>query len=601
MPRNHIVQAGDSLCNIAYIFGLPDCTAIRAEAGNAAIVARNGFQAPAGDAEPVQLITGETVVVPDRTERNEDGSTEQQHVFVVRGDMATIRFVHGSPNLPYASDPTLAKLDVSNYKTDRAGNRDGNSPFPNDSVRRYHAEAHKDQDAFKVEVYSRGGAGDLNVELEVLRPVYNAAGILQPSNNRFPSAIRADRLLTAVASQQGGTQHFRSCYLRLVADAADKAVAPTQTILTSDMHDAGDSKVEILDQKVKASFEIPSCPAAVKCKASVKLPIGTDRRRLRLAVHVLRAAPGGAVVVPLADAEKRVWTWFRRIYAQAGIAPKLMQAVRAVDPPENLVSISNDSGLTAAGDGQLRFRINAAGQPPQIIGPIAPAAGATPMATATALAAVVSAPYSAAVTQNPARFVDPVGQGSADIVITEAGGAQVTIDRVLSGDSRQTLTVGRANPLNLESWTGANWLVGSIEQRAVLKNHDTGDDRVDVFVVQQGSGGNRGEAMMSGHRIDPNRSAINQVKFSAFVIVTTMDSSDTNPYSFPHEVGHVAGELVHALGANRQLMRGGTSGNNSVGASKRIRDGAVNYDSPAGNFNLVDRIRVEGAPLLEAW
>ncbi|MEZ5425017.1 MAG: hypothetical protein R2747_02020 [Pyrinomonadaceae bacterium] len=602
MPTNYIVQPSDTLCNIAYKHGLADCTTLRAEPGNAAIVARNGFQAaPAGDDEPIQLIPGETVVVPDKTEKKADGSTEQKHSFVVRGDLATIRFVHGSPNLPYASDLTLNNLNISNYITNRGGAADGSRPFPADTVRRFNNDGHTDPDTFKVEVFHKKGAGDINVDIEVLRPVYNPAGVLQPNFKRFPAAIRAARLLTSPASKQGSTQCFRTCYLRLVVDSADTAAAPTQTLLASDMHDAGDSKVEILDQMVKASFEIPSCTAGVKCKTAVKVPIGTDRRRLRLAVHVLRQAPGGALIVPLADAERRVWTWFRRVYAQAGIGPKLVRAVRAVDPPENLVSISNDSGLTAAGDGQLRFRINATGQPSQVIGPITPAAGDTPLTTANALAALVSAPYTATVSQNPARFTDPVGQGSADIVITEAGGARVTIDRVLSNDTRQSLTVGRPNATNLQVWDGTNWLVGSIEQRTILKNHDTGDDRVDIFVVQQFTPAARGAAMMSGHRVDPARSAINQIKFSAFVIQTTMDSTDNNPYSTPHEVGHVAGEVVHAQGAANQLMRSGTSVNNVVGGSKRIRDGGVTFDTPAGTFNLIDRIRLEGAPLLEAW
>jgi hypothetical protein len=289
------------------------------------------------------------------------------------------------------------------------------------------------------------------------------------------------------------------------------------------------------------------------------------------------------------------------LYAQADIGPKLAQAVRDVDPVENLVSISNDSGLTAAGDGQLGFRINATGQPSQVIGPITPAAGDTPLTTANALAALVQAPYTATVTENPARFTDPVGSKSADIVITEAGGAHVTIDQEVRTDSRQTLTVGRANPLNLLSWDGTNFLVGSIEQRTVLKNYDTGNDRVDIFVVQQTTGGNRGEAMMSGHRVDPNRSAIDPVKFSAFLAMIAMDGTDGNPFSFPHEVGHVAGEVIHAQSANNQLMRSGTTGANAVTATKRIRDGGVTYDRPAGSFNLIDRIRAEGSSLLENW
>ena len=80
-----------------------------------------------------------------------------------------------------------------------------------------------------------------------------------------------------------------------------------------------------------------------------------------------------------------------------------------------------------------------------------------------------------------------------------------------------------------------------------------------------------------------------------------MDGSDNNPFSLPHEMGHVMMELVHAIGAPAQLMRGGTSATNMVDGSKRIRDGNVTFDGPAGQFNPAARLRSEGGPLLEPW
>lgn len=604
MATTFVAQAGDSLCSIAYMHGMADCAPLRSEPANAAIVNRA--------TDPAQVLPGDVVTIPDFTEKQESGGTEQTHNFVVRGRLASIRFVHGSPNLPYQDDPTLAELNVSNYVTNRAGNPDGGSVFPNDSVRRFNAAAHQDVDTFKVEVLDIRAAGNLQVDLEVLRPTYNAAGIVT-GHTSFPAAIGAARKLNgAVAAKQGGTQRFRTCYLRLVTDEDDVAAAPSQVLLASDMHDAGDTQVEILDQIVKASYTIPSCPQNPKCKAITTIPIGTDRQRIRLAVHVLRLTPGGALIVPLAAAERRVKTWFRRAFAQAAVGPKLMQATRAVDPPENMISISNDdtaaghAGLTAAGDGQLSFRINAAGQPSQII-TVNPAVGDTPLTTANALVAQIAAPYSAtAPVANAPRFNDPVGQASVDFLITEAGGARVTIDNVVSNDTRQTLSVGRANPANFLSWGGNNFLVGSIEQRVVLRNFDTGDDRIDLFVVQNVTAGNRAEAMMSGHRVDPNRPAVSQIKNAAFLTQATMDATNGNPFVLPHEVGHVVGEVIHAPAAappnNAQIMEAnGTEVANSVNASKRIRDGSVNYGAPAGNANIVSRLRVEGAPLLESW
>jgi hypothetical protein len=107
--------------------------------------------------------------------------------------------------------------------------------------------------------------------------------------------------------------------------------------------------------------------------------------------------------------------------------------------------------------------------------------------------------------------------------------------------------------------------------------------------------------MMSNHRIDPQRRSISKIKWSAFLRANTMDSTNSNPFSFPHEVGHVTAEVVHAQGAAGQLMTSGTSGTSVVGGTKRIRDGAVTYDAPAADFNIVNRLRSEGSPLLESW
>jgi hypothetical protein len=586
-------KSGDSLCSIAYMHGLGNCIPLRNEPANAYILNRA--------VDPGVPLPGDDVTIPDPAPKGHLVPHEQPKAFVKRARLSTIRFVHGSQYKPYADDTTLKVLNISNYNTDRAGAPDGGTAFPGVDVRRFHPDAHRDIDAFKAEVQDlRGGAGPLQLDLEVLRPKYGAAGAVT-GHESFPFAIRANRQLNPPASRQGLSRCYRTPYLRLVVDDIDKAAAPTQTLLVSDMHANGDSQVEILDQIVKASYTMNSCPSNPRCKCVVTAPIGTDRKRLKMAVHVLRKTAGGVPVVTTANAERRVRTWFRRVYAQAAIAPKLMQAVAEIDPPENLVSISNDSGLTAAGDGRFGFRINAPGKLSQVIGPITPNAGDTPLTTANALKALVQAPYTATVTENQARFVDDVGSKSADIVITEATKARVTIDQEVRTDSRQTLTVGRVNPLSLQAWDGDNFLVGSLEQRTVLKNYDTGHDRVDIFVVDRISSGDRGEAMMSGHRIDPNRSAIDPVKWSAFCSAITMDGTDNNPFSAPHEVGHVTGELVHAQGAPSQLMRSGTSAVNELAGSKRIRDGAVTYDSPADDFNLVERLRAEGAPLLEDW
>lgn len=595
MPTKVTAQVGDSLCNIAFIHGFGDCAALRSEPANAFIVNRAE--------DPGQTHPGDIVTVPDIKLKTVDGSTEKKHEFVKKGARAMLRFVHGSATSSVKADRTLTFLNVSNYITNRAGNPDGSAAFPNASVRNFNADADKDLDVFKVEVTDSVASGDLTVELEVLKPKYNAAGVVT-GHEKFPAAIRADRELKPLASKQGSSTRFRTCYLRLVVDDQDKAAAAGQTLLVADMVDAGDKQVELLDQVVRGSFTIDTCPSNPKCKSTVTLPIGTDRRRLRVAVHVLRGTAGGAPVVTTANAERRILMWLRRAYAQMSLSPKLVQPVREVDPLENLLSVANDSGLTAAGDGAIQFRINAPGKAALTIGPFTPTAGDKPIKTANAIRTLITAPYSAVISENPARFNDPVGRKSADLIINEASGARVTITILSNADSRQKIAVGRPNPLTMQEWDGNNWLIGSIEQRTILKNYDTGDNRLDLFVIRNFVAPTLlGAAMMSGHKVDPARRAITQVKWSAFVDIRSSDGTDGFPHVIPHEAMHVVGEVMHATSDPAQIMNPTAQPAHNVGDPKRVRDSGVTYDggSIAGSHNLVRRMRTEGGSLMENW
>ncbi len=608
-----VIRAGpnDTLCGIAVDNGFRNCRKLRD--ANPDLASR-------------PLRPGDLVNVPEVTQRTETGQTEQVHPFKVFGrPIAAIRYVHGTPDRPPEQDPTLGTLNVSNYVTDRAGNPDGSAAFPNDSVRTFEANADRDIDAFKIEVHDpRTNDNDLQVDLEALRPVYDPDdpdGRRVLRHEQFSGAERPRRSLlhtgpdNLLASRQGSSKRFRSCYLRLVVDDSDKGARSTQTLLTTDMTDEGDTQVEILDQVARATYLLGTCPVTgdAQCRATVCAPIGTDRRRLRIALHVLRQTPGGAPVANRTHGERRIRKWMRRVFAQACVAPVLLLS-RDVDPPENLVAISNDTGANAAGDGELGFQVQVSGGSPVTIGPIRPTAGQTPLASAQALAALVRAPFQTRVTQNPATFNQP--RGSADIVITEQSGAHVIASSAVSTDSRQTLRIARVNPANVLSWDGNNWLVGSIEQRAILKNHDSGDDRVDVFVVTRTTDpGADGEAMMSGHMLGaiapPGKRAISQVKFSLIIEAHAMDGGDRSPYGLAHEVGHDLLEVIHPVGAGNttdpsmgndtQLMNHFWSADSAVGGAKRIRDGLVAFDAPAGSFNQIQRMRVAASAVLENW
>ena len=582
---------GDSLCSIAHQNGFGDCTPLRDDPANDFIVNRA--------TDPAQVNPGDTVTIPDHEEGEEDGATEVEHEFELRGRLAFVRLVHGSTNRSVADDDSLTNLNISNYRSNRAGRPDGNRNFPGDSVRRFNANAHRDEDAFKVEALDIRGAGNLNAEIEALRPTYNAAGVVT-GHQPFPTP----RTLAVVLEQQGSTQRFRSSYLRLVTDDQDKTAIDTQSLLVSDLYDGGDKKVEILDQLVKATYEIPSCPNTPKCKSRVTVPVGTDRRRLRMNVHIMNNSVGSGPVVSPDDAERRILVWLRRIYAQMSIAPKLVDSIAEVDPPANLVSISNDTGLRARGDGDITFTIDATGGITSQVITVTPNPRDTPITTANALAALVAAPFVATVTDNPARFDHNPRRRSADIVLTSTGGERVTVSAEDSDDARQTVEVGRPTAVNFQEWGDDNWLVGSIEMRSMLKNYDTGDDRFDLFIVDSFIDPNLlGAAMMSGHLVDPRRSAISQVKWSAFVELRSSAAGDGFPTVIAHEGMHVVGEVMHAQNARRQLMHPTAPPNHNVDVAKRVRDGAVRYDGGRirGFHNLVERMRTQGAPLLEGW
>jgi hypothetical protein len=98
-----------------------------------------------------------------------------------------------------------------------------------------------------------------------------------------------------------------------------------------------------------------------------------------------------------------------------------------------------------------------------------------------------------------------------------------------------------------------------------------------------------------------------------------MDGGDNLPFTFPHEAGHVLNDAFHTENADplgpTELMSGtGTSPANAVGATKRICDDPLRVQYQKFNpvqatpgafhsesLNATERIRTEGAPVMEGW
>jgi hypothetical protein len=270
---------------------------------------------------------------------------------------------------------------------------------------------------------------------------------------------------------------------------------------------------------------------------------------------------------------------------------------------QNYVSISHDHGRAASG-------VNAVGAASNINLQItsggnnfnlnhAPPANATPIQTANALVALINATgvVTGASFQNNAIF--GVATRSADILITNPGGAAVTVTAATSNDTRQTVAAPAANNA-LIVWDGTNWLVGSINQRSLMRNYDAGDNTIDIYVAQTltaqtGGGTPRGTAMIQGGARPAAEQGIAGLRDNAFVIASSADNTANNPFTIPHEAGHCLLDAIHVTGDTTQLMRNGTSGADAEGASKRYLDANRTFDGIGGGaggaLNQVTRMR----------
>ena len=156
-----------------------------------------------------------------------------------------------------------------------------------------------------------------------------------------------------VTCNPANATRFRSPYLRLVVDddagTSDQQALPAQTLLITDMADGlgtgaprDNDSLEILDQQVRASYVITRCPASApyQCTVTTQVPIGDNRQRIPIVIHVFRANVGDGNVglggLTEQMVRKRAGRWFRRVYAQAGLAPAFTSPeVEFLDPPED--------------------------------------------------------------------------------------------------------------------------------------------------------------------------------------------------------------------------------------------------------------------------
>lgn len=618
----------DTLCSIAVSEGYANCAKLRGDPANAEFLNR-------------PLKVGDKVHIPAKTQGSGSGATENVHTFQRKGKpFATIRFVHGSKDLEYKDDPELTHLDVSNLRPDMSGlNRQ--QAFANETVRQFEQNAHDDPDTFKVEVFDmRTKKTELPVELDALKPVYRPNGTVEKhemfEGDRTTANTEANRRsLNVSCLKQGGTTRYRSCYLKLVTDDNDHGVGdadgrPLQTLLTTDMTEAalakesaGDNakaaeyrKVEILDQKVRAKYTIDGCPAPgsqQKCHVTCEVPVGDNRMKVKVSVHVLRQSRGGAGYVTVKQAEDWCRKYVRWIYAQANMSIDFVAPfVRLVEPPTNMIAVSSPNGRIAEGGKKMKVGIKI-NDGAEVTAEITTVANATPTDTANLLAgairAVVPGTVAVTVTTNPPN--SGKANGSADILIGNPLTTKVELSISKNLDSKQKLRIGEITSPTVEEFNSTDQShVGTMHERVLIKNYDTGIDRVDLFIVSNLSDGSWGEAFRpKGETASADQKPIG-LMINSVVIRKKPITDDVVHTTFAHEMGHVLMDVGHITGEATELMGAGSPvGDNEkvVGGPKRISDPGPGAPllafnaGPAATGNPTTLLRTQNATPLTGW
>ncbi len=631
-------QTGDTLCTLAIQAGFLDCAPLRELPANAAFLNRD-------------LKDGDLVTVPEVDPKELEKGTTNVHVFVRKSaPPVSIRFVHGSPNIPYRQDKTVDVLNISNYRTTKGGT-DALHAFPADFE--FQQPGHVDPDTFKVEVVDPAAGGTVDVLLDAMKPIY-AADLTVTGHEPFDVEERQIKALKCKKVRSGVA--YRSKYLRLVTDslaadpdAADKQSKPEQTLLIADLADGtgtgqpnDEDTMEILDQQVRASYTIQRCPGGRKCTVRTQAPIGGDeRRKISVAIHMYRTAVGGSLPAGITEQSVRfrLFKWFRRLYAQANLGPKLVGPVTTEDPPPaDTIVISDNTGAPASGAGIAAATSTfsctieaapgvAAGTVPStnvVLDLSTVAAPRTPSDVADALISALPAGFSGQKFVNPLAF--NATNGSAEVTISHSSGARIVIRNETHDDSGPnfTMQVVRVSIANLFVDAPENSLaLNTAEQRRIMRQVPGSDDVLHFYVVGRLVNASntsiaRGIAVLRLTDLGPAFVPSAPIRNKAFMAAVAMDLSDTNPFSFPHEAGHVLGDVFHVATNDpvltAQMMRSGTSGANAETASKRISDNPVlvRYEmlnpaqptagaSTTDRIIAVDRFRTRGAGLLQPW
>jgi hypothetical protein len=648
MPTKVTAKAGDCLCGIAVDAGFLNCQPLRGLPENSAFLTRD-------------LIDGDEVTVPDLAVEEFPKPIDTKHTFKLKSSPPFhIRFVHDHPRLPPRDELEMPTLHISNFVTNLGG-ADGMKSFP--TTHGFHDRGDQDPDAFKVEVWDPAAGDSVNVKLEAMKPVYTAdRGSGKLSVTSYTPFTEAGRKIDALVCQVAGKSSastFRSKYMRLVVDDEDLAALPDQTLLITDLADglgaglaADNDTVEILDQMVRATYTIDRCTGTPKCKVMKVVDIGgSERQRVRVHFYAFRKDPGVDAMptgitgnVMEQNLRRRTFKWYRRVFAQADLSPKL-ESMNIIDPPaENMLCLSHNHGKPITGVtgeistwlaraswltrqiavatttiAKIEFRIKTATRDLPVL--LVFSGGETPVAAGAMIVANLPPTFKgeALVSSRATNASNP----SCDVLITAENGERVTLlDVVLSTGIGMTVDVPRVNLMSVSDTdadcdSSTSFL--TTDMKRILRAVPVTDDAMYCVVVGKFTGQSlRGQAFPPCLGADVEFQP--ELPFRSSTIMAcestsgpVLDGGDNLPFTSPHESTHTLCDLIHTkpkTNHNRtELMAGGTSAANTIDASKRLCDGpyliAIQKNGTKTqtlqHVRLAEVLRTGGGAKMEAW
>ncbi|UCE58239.1 MAG: hypothetical protein JSU63_12440 [Phycisphaerales bacterium] len=572
----------------------------------------------------------------------------------------SIRFVHGqNGDDTCAMHPTLKHLHVSNYKTDQGGEK-RDKDFPDKDKHEYHEDAHADEDAFKIEVHDAQTKEDIliGVSLEALKPTY--ADDKEPGKRGDPTdweeyddtkkgegrkldgcsvwrmpidekrpgfwekkkakstktaRSRLERLLRlpqdtgltddelteyttlSEAHAKLARTRFRTCYLRLVVDEHDWNARTDQTLRIEPLTDTNENKkMEILDHKVRAVYEVEECDGDPKCRAMCDVPVGSKtgnnkKRRVKLAVHILKDSTGGGSIT-VDQAKNHFMRYYRQFLAQIDLSFEFVAEPHVVDVPANMLEIAdvqgNGTALGKAAEGgkEIKVKLTVDGNQEEV--KVNTVANENPIKTARRLAAAIVKKFKdehqtdidATASENPPLKDEAIG--SADVLIGKLGNdpapPAITIDEVSSADANHGI---RCEAIDLTKevpdFKGVEAVSGNIYERMIVKNYDTGADRVDCCIVHEL--GAWGEQFRPRGYEDDNKKQPSAEMVNALIADCGVIKNSSELRVFAHETGHILSDCGnHADGDNSEQEKW-----ELMSSPQHGRDQALNHGKRISN------------------